>query len=128
MKILAISDVAEPVLYGASLSSYAAGVETVISCGDLAFEYLEYVVTFSSAPVCYVLATTTRQAMIREERVLAAFLERTGLDLYLWIVCYRDNLALESRDEFVTTSAAKDNLVKREGRTPRRPNPLNIYS
>ncbi len=54
MKILAISDVVEPVLYGANLSSYAAGVEAVISCGDLPFEYLEYIVTFSGAPVYYV--------------------------------------------------------------------------
>ncbi|CAA9458397.1 MAG: hypothetical protein AVDCRST_MAG28-2871 [uncultured Rubrobacteraceae bacterium] len=54
MKILAISDVVEPVLYGAGLSSYAAGVEAVISCGDLPFEYLEYIVTFCGAPVYYV--------------------------------------------------------------------------
>ena len=54
MKILAISDVVEPVLYGASLSSYTDGVEAVISCGDLPFEYLEYVITFSGAPLFYV--------------------------------------------------------------------------
>lgn len=54
MKILAISDVVEPVLYGAALSSYAAGIEAVISCGDLPFEYLEYVVTLSGAPLYYV--------------------------------------------------------------------------
>lgn len=54
MKILAISDVVEPVLYGANLSSYAAGAEAVISCGDLPFEYLEYVVTVSGAPLYYV--------------------------------------------------------------------------
>lgn len=54
MKILAISDTVEPVLYGSSLSSYAGGVEAVVSCGDLPFEYLEYVVTFSGAPLYYV--------------------------------------------------------------------------
>ncbi len=54
MKILTISDVVEPVLYGASLSSYTDGVEAVISCGDLPFEYLEYVITFSGAPLYYV--------------------------------------------------------------------------
>lgn len=66
-------------------------------------------------------------AMIREERVLDAFPERTELDLYLWIVRHREELALEARDESVTPSAAKDDLVRREGRKPRRPNPLNIY-
>jgi len=66
-------------------------------------------------------------AMIREERVLDAFPERTELDLYLWIVRHREELALEARDESVTPSAAKDDLVRREGRKPRRPSPLNIY-
>ena len=55
MKILTISDVVEPVLYGANISSYVADVEAIISCGDLPFEYLEYVLTFSGAPLYYVL-------------------------------------------------------------------------
>ena len=55
MKILAISDAVEPVLHGAGLKGYASGVEAVVSCGDLPFEYLEYVTTFSGAPLYYVL-------------------------------------------------------------------------
>jgi predicted phosphodiesterase len=39
VKILAISDIVEPVLYGAALSSYTEDVEAVISCGDLPFEF-----------------------------------------------------------------------------------------
>ena len=66
-------------------------------------------------------------AMIREERVLDAFPGRTELDLYLWIIRHREQLALEARDESVTLSAAKDDLLQRKGRKPRRPNPLNIY-
>lgn len=66
-------------------------------------------------------------AMIREERVLDAFPERTELDLYLWIVRHREQLSLEAHDESVTPSAAKDDLVRREGRKPRGPNPINIY-
>lgn len=54
MKILAISDVTELMLYGGSLAGYASGVEAVVSCGDLPFEYLEYIVTFSGAPLYYV--------------------------------------------------------------------------
>jgi uncharacterized protein len=54
MKILAISDAVEPFLYGASLPGYASGVEAVVSCGDLPFEYLEYVVTFSGTQLYYV--------------------------------------------------------------------------
>jgi Icc-related predicted phosphoesterase len=55
VKILCISDRVEPVLHGPNLNSYARGVEAVISCGDLPFDYLEYVVTFLGAPVYYVL-------------------------------------------------------------------------
>jgi len=55
VKILCISDRVEPMLHGPSLNSYAKGVEAVISCGDLPFDYLEYVVTFLGVPVYYVL-------------------------------------------------------------------------
>ncbi len=51
--------------------------------------------------------------MIREERVLDAFPDRTELDLYLWIINHREHLALEARDESVTPSAAKDDILKR---------------
>ena len=55
MKVLCISDRVEPMLFGPALNTYARGVEAVISCGDLPFEYLEYVVTSLGAPVYYVL-------------------------------------------------------------------------
>ena len=42
-------------LHGPNLTSYAKGVEAVISCGDLPFDYLEYVITFLGVPVYYVL-------------------------------------------------------------------------
>ena len=54
MKILAVSDTVEQILYGQNLARYSSGVEAVVSCGDLPFEYLEYVVTFSGAPLYYV--------------------------------------------------------------------------
>lgn len=55
MKILCISDRVEDTLYEPNLEQNAAGVEAVISCGDLPFEYLEYIVTFLGVPVYYVL-------------------------------------------------------------------------
>ena len=55
MKILCISDEIEPILHGPSLNSYARGVEAVVSCGDLSFDYLEYIITFLGVPVYYVL-------------------------------------------------------------------------
>lgn len=55
MKILCISDRVERLLYGPSLNTYAGGVEAVVSCGDLPFAYLEYIITFLGVPVYYVL-------------------------------------------------------------------------
>jgi Icc-related predicted phosphoesterase len=55
VKILCISDKVEAMLHGPNLTSYARGVEAVISCGDLPFAYLEYIVTCLGVPVYYVL-------------------------------------------------------------------------
>ena len=68
--------------------------------------------------------------MIREERILDAIPGRTELDLYLWIIHHHEQLALETRDESVTPTAAKDDILQREGRRrrpPPDPNPVNIY-
>ncbi len=54
MKILCISDRVEPFLYGPRLNTYAGDVEAVVSCGDLPFAYLEYIITFLGVPVYYV--------------------------------------------------------------------------
>ena len=54
--------------------------------------------------------------MIREERVLDAFPDRTELDLYLWIFDHRERLALEARDEGVPPKAAKDDILKQSRR------------
>ena len=55
VKILCISDKVESMLHGPNLTTCAGGVEAVISCGDLPFDYLEYIVTFLGVPVYYVL-------------------------------------------------------------------------
>ncbi|MGI8650212.1 MAG: metallophosphoesterase family protein [Rubrobacter sp.] len=55
MKLLCISDREESVLYGPTLNDYARGVDAVVSCGDLPFDYLEYIITFLGVPVYYVL-------------------------------------------------------------------------
>ena len=55
VKILCLSDLVGPMHQGPKLDSYARGVEAVISCGDLPFDYLKYVLTFLGVPVYYVL-------------------------------------------------------------------------
>lgn len=55
MKVLCVSDRVERTLYGPGLEAYVDEVEAVISCGDLPFEYLEYLVTVLGVPLYYVL-------------------------------------------------------------------------
>lgn len=55
MKLLCVSDRVEGMLHGPALNVYAGGVDAVVSCGDLSFDYLEYIVTFLGVPVYYVL-------------------------------------------------------------------------
>ncbi len=55
MNLLCISDREESMLHGPALDSYASGADAVVSCGDLPFDYLEYIVTFLGIPVYYVL-------------------------------------------------------------------------
>ena len=57
--------------------------------------------------------------MIREERVLQAFPDRNELDLYLWIINHREQLALEARNESITPEAAKDDILKKSSRRRR---------
>jgi hypothetical protein len=61
--------------------------------------------------------------MVREDRILDAFPGRTELDLFLWIVEHRDRLALEARDESISTETAKDDIMRKSRRRIRLPTP-----
>jgi Icc-related predicted phosphoesterase len=54
MKTLVVSDAVSEVLYSREIRSVCAGVELVLSCGDLPYEYLEYIVTCLDVPLLYV--------------------------------------------------------------------------
>ena len=54
MRILAVSDVVVDRLYSAQLASQIQKVDLVIGCGDLPFEYLEFLVSTLNVPVLYV--------------------------------------------------------------------------
>src|ERR687894_673942 len=54
--------------------------------------------------------------MVREERILDAFPDRTELDLFLWIFDHRERLALEARDEGFPPEAAKDDILRKSRR------------
>lgn len=54
MKILAISDQVVDTLYNPSIVDRFGDVDLVISCGDLPYSYLEYIVTVLNKPMYYV--------------------------------------------------------------------------
>jgi len=54
MKILAVSDQALDRIYTLSASGHFRDVELILGCGDMPFEYLEYLVTMLNVPMFYV--------------------------------------------------------------------------
>ena len=54
MKVLVVSDEVRPEIYHEGLAERLPDVELVLSCGDLPFYYLEYIVTVLNVPLVYV--------------------------------------------------------------------------
>ncbi len=54
MRVLAISDKVVPILYSPGIRDVVGPVDLVISCGDLPFYYIDYVVSMLDAP-CYLV-------------------------------------------------------------------------
>lgn len=54
MKILAVSDVVLDRLYSARVQDNFTGVDLLLGCGDLPYEYLEFLVTALNVPLLYV--------------------------------------------------------------------------
>ena len=54
MKILAVSDQVVERLYSLSANGHFQNIEIILGCGDLPFEYLEYLVTMLNAQMFYV--------------------------------------------------------------------------
>lgn len=54
MKILAVTDKVVEIIYSPALIEKFGGVDMVLSCGDLPYYYLEYIVTMLNVPLLYV--------------------------------------------------------------------------
>ena len=54
MKILAISDTPSKALWDYCTKERLAGIDLILSCGDLPKKYLEYLTNFTAAPILYV--------------------------------------------------------------------------
>ena len=54
MKILAVSDEESPYLWDYYKPGRLDEIGLILACGDLKQEYLEFLVTMSTAPLCYI--------------------------------------------------------------------------
>ncbi len=54
MRILTVSDMVEPVLYGPYIRERVGTIDLIVACGDLPYYYLEYIVGLLDRPLCYV--------------------------------------------------------------------------
>jgi Icc-related predicted phosphoesterase len=54
MKILLVSDQIDPRIYSESLKERCGDVEFIISCGDLSYLYLEFIITTLNRPLYFV--------------------------------------------------------------------------
>ncbi|MFH1743843.1 MAG: metallophosphoesterase [bacterium] len=67
MRILAISDCVDPRIYSEQICERYAHVDLVLSCGDLPYYYLEYIVTMLNVPLLYVRGNHGREIEYRSE-------------------------------------------------------------
>jgi UDP-2,3-diacylglucosamine pyrophosphatase LpxH len=54
MRLLTISDKVEPVLYSSHIRERVGKVDLVLACGDLPYDYLEFIESSLDAPLCFV--------------------------------------------------------------------------
>jgi len=61
LKILVVADRVVELVYGPHVRKYFGDVELVLSCGDLPYDYLEYIVTMLGVPVFFVRGNHDRE-------------------------------------------------------------------
>ena len=54
MKILAVSDAVVDQLYSSEIAEHFRDIEMILSCGDLPYEYLEFLISMLNVPLFYV--------------------------------------------------------------------------
>jgi Icc-related predicted phosphoesterase len=61
MKILAVSDWIDPLIYSKSLRSRMKDIDIIISCGDLSASYLDYIMSILDKPLLYVVGNHVKR-------------------------------------------------------------------
>ena len=61
MRVLAISDEVEPILYSGAIRERVGEIDLIISCGDLPYYYIEYIVSMLNKPTYFVYGNHGRE-------------------------------------------------------------------
>lgn len=67
MKILSVSDIEIGLIYSPGIAERFKDVDLVISCGDLSYYYLEYIISVLNIPLYHVLGNHAHSVEIGEE-------------------------------------------------------------
>ncbi len=71
-RVLAVSDKVEPRIYGPNLRLLAPNVDFIISCGDLPYYYLEYIVSILDRPLYFVHGNHDRPEYRADSTIVSA--------------------------------------------------------
>ncbi|MBM3188579.1 MAG: metallophosphoesterase [Chloroflexi bacterium] len=67
MKILAVSDVVVDLVHSPAIAERFGDVELVLGCGDLPFDYLEFIVTMLGKPLYYVFGNHAQKNVLSDD-------------------------------------------------------------
>ena len=67
MKILTLSDTVVSLVHSTKVAERFRGVDLVLSCGDLPYDYLEFVVTMLGKPLYYVFGNHAQSQLVRAD-------------------------------------------------------------
>lgn len=70
MQILAVSDKVVPLVFSPQIKHHYGDVDLVVGCGDLPYNYLEYIVTMLRAPVLYVHGNHDKELITANGQVI----------------------------------------------------------
>lgn len=90
IRILAVSDVEQGILYSERASERFRGTDLVVSCGDLPMTYLDLVATVINAPLYYVVGNHQYAVTGPQGKIYPSF----GHNLHRSVRCYEGELLM----------------------------------
>jgi uncharacterized protein len=82
MRVLAVSDKVEPVLYSGAVNERIGPVDLIVSCGDLPLYYIEYLVSMINRPCYYVFGNHGREVEFHGGNWEARSVPQGAVDLH----------------------------------------------